>query len=229
MADLCFCAYFPRFRSEYLFACPANCTWPLGGQCSNHQCVCKPGRSGDDCADVTDVSCTLSCASSGHGECVDGKCSCFSGFYGPSCAQGCVGWTTAGKPCSGRGECVTSGSPNVSPDVCRCRAGFAGDGCELDLDGVTTCPRGCSSHGTCSKGRCQCADGFAGSDCSIELRHGRLSHLLDNPLNRLAAVVTIFTSVSLIAYAFKLWIDAAGNKYKVHEQQQAVPMKQLQS
>ena len=207
--------------AEYLLACPHNCSFTSGGGVcvGGHRCMCNPGRSGDDCADHTDVSCSLSCASSGHGECVNGRCECFPGFYGPQCQQGCPGWTAGGIPCSGHGICVSTGSPNHSPDVCKCHIGFAGAGCEQDVDGVTTCPRDCSGHGTCSKGRCTCEPKFAGHDCSIELRQGRLAHALDSSTARLAAVAACGTLSGLLAMAFLRFINGP----KVHMTEQMKP------
>ncbi len=184
-------------RREYLFSCPANCSWPSGGACVRDRCVCAPGRSGDDCASLTPVNCTRDC--SGHGECIADRrtgltsCECAAGYYGPTCLLGCDGYVPeTGAPCSGRGLCLPTGSPGHSAERCKCHTGFEGAGCELDVEGVTTCPRECSGHGVCSGGRCACDEHYAGHDCSIELRHGRLAHALDSASARVVAAFGCF-------------------------------------
>lgn len=178
-------------RPDYLFACPSDCSAPSGGRCISGRCICHPGRSGDDCADLTPVNCTSDC--SGHGACAGGLCRCRAGYYGPSCAQGCPGYVEqTGGVCSGRGVCVAIGSPGHSLDRCKCHVGFEGDGCERDIHGVTTCPHACSGHGVCARGRCTCETRFAGHDCSIELRHGRIARALDSVHARIGATVVCF-------------------------------------
>ena len=188
-------------RLDYLYACPQNCSAPLGGRCEHDRCVCAADRSGDDCADHTPVNCTPGC--SGNGECTDGACACQPGFHGRYCEDGCPGYVLAsGEFCSGHGLCKTNG-----PSRCKCFVGFAGVGCELDLAGTTSCPRACSSHGKCLDGRCTCRTGYAGRDCSIQLRRGTYAHALDSFHVRLGAVLTCFVLSGLGARLAYHYID----------------------
>jgi len=209
-------------KAEYLEACPSNCSAALGGgHCVYDHCVCVAGRSGDDCADITEVNCTTGCG--GHGECFKGACRCQMGYYGLSCEQGCAGYIpSSGVKCSGRGLCIASGSLGHSPDYCKCFTGFAGEGCELDLEGVTTCPRNCSSHGVCRYGRCTCLERYAGHDCSIELHHGQLANMLDTWRARLGAALVCFLVSALVAAAGIRYIHVGGIKLSANQRSGAI-------
>jgi hypothetical protein len=149
---------------EYLLGCPHNCSAPEGGSCVRHHCVCRSGRSGDDCADRTPVNCSAGCAANGHGDCIDGQCVCRAGFYGVDCIQGCAGY---GRPPHPTSRALSRGVPPPralmpTPHL-------------VATDAATGRP--CSGHGRCestgspghSIDQCKCFAGFAGEGCQHDL------------------------------------------------------------
>ena len=172
-------------RPDFLYACPSNCSYPLGvcsGACRGtnapklhhapytnaplHQCTNAPLHQCTPCPTVRPsavTTCVRSCRSMRPG----GACRCSAGHSGDDCARRTGVNCTAG--CSGHGECLDG--------ACACTPGYHGRYCELGCAGyVRPTGQACSGHGVCrptgspgrSPDKCICHIGFGGAGCETD-------------------------------------------------------------
>lgn len=143
-----------------IFYCqPSSCGVNYVMNITSGQCVCAPGRTGLNCADL--VAC------SGYGTISGGGCTCTGGRYGPLCdltltecnAQICG----AGMVCSGTTSGVTRCLPSSETlQPCEPCTGLVHAVCDSSI------------------GVCRCAEGYYGPTCSNSLSTCVATHCSQN-------------------------------------------------
>jgi len=170
--------------------CRAGCNGH--GKCGEDgECVCKDGRSGDQCEKL-DLPCPSPCDNGG--KCNNGTCACAGPWGGDSCkSPSCPG----GSGCSGNGKCEGDGTVLAK---CVCGEGWAGPDCACQSSSHEVCsghglchndgendacychhewgneacsvrlcsPPDCSGHGECREGTCGCDDGWKSDSCGVK-------------------------------------------------------------
>ncbi|XP_072042217.1 integrin beta-2-like [Amphiura filiformis] len=152
------------------------------------QCMCDPGRYGDECQcsgkadlDADDVTLCIGHNSTipchGRGQCFCGECICNKRLHPRELISGkyceCDNFSCdrhQGELCGGpgRGECECDAATGRSK--CRCKSGYAGSACGC-RESTKYCetPSGllCNGFGECKCGRCQCykSSPFFGPTC----------------------------------------------------------------
>ncbi|XP_007228925.3 N-acetylglucosamine-1-phosphodiester alpha-N-acetylglucosaminidase [Astyanax mexicanus] len=122
---------------------PEDCS--QHGDCVNGQCVCQPGWTGSECANLT---CQPTVCGD-HGMCTPDGCVCDAGWRGANCSQECSAGFF-GDGCKHKCKCLNGGSCDSVHGQCTCPAGFYGDYCKEE------CPLG--FYGLSCLQQCQCSD-----------------------------------------------------------------------
>ncbi|XP_066538637.1 N-acetylglucosamine-1-phosphodiester alpha-N-acetylglucosaminidase [Hoplias malabaricus] len=115
------------------------------GTCVDGQCVCQPGWTGPNCANLT----CQPPACGDHGVCTPDGCVCDAGWIGANCSQECA-TGFYGDGCNQNCTCKNGGSCDSVHGLCTCPAGFHGVSCEEE------CPLG--YYGLRCLQPCQCSD-----------------------------------------------------------------------
>ena len=117
--------------------------------CSNEQCVCKDGYTGDECVVKTcpgETPAGVPC--NAHGTCNGTTCRCDPNWYGLGCETYCDYKTT----CSGHGVCIGSRGGNNPPErlgKCLCNKPWYGEKCSQKPPDP---PSACKKMGNCGRG-----------------------------------------------------------------------------